>query len=176
MNKKKKEQTEPVILTMNIMDDSGFLSPYWAKDPVISDDASDFLDNAVLAFHSRDLPELQIHIICQDYEEKEKELYKQAIANTYTNRLSDLMRQSRRSRQSAYGMLAIGAAMLALNVSLTVFGNRPVMAEIFDCFACAFIWESVDQFWFVRYGLLQEEKRAYALAHAPVSFFRRPIQ
>ena len=155
---------------MTIRDDSGFLSDFWAQEPVISAEAADYLDNAVRSFPRKTVKEIEIRIASDNASRFEKQIFTEAIHNYFENRLVDLREDLRRNVYTSLILFIVGAVILAVMVILEHLGMKPYLSEIFDIVGWVFVWEATDEFCLERYRMKKEERNMNMLAKADVQF------
>lgn len=160
-------KTEEIQLT--VTDDSSFLSPYsTAGKPVISPDVSDFLENAAKATHPKNALRLVISGDCID--EEEKLAYKDAIKNTYQQKLAEERRELKRKNVVAAIFAMIGIIALAFMFIAESVGIGEVWKECIDIFAWVFVWEAVDLFFIERGAISLRLKRYANFVNAEIVF------
>lgn len=131
------------VINMTITDTSNLLSPYSKESkPVISSEVAEFLDNCTNEFHPKE--KLCLNITCSTLTDKEKEIYKHAIKNYYSNKLVDLIRNKK--RKNIFGIIcsSIGVIALALMFISNSLNTSKIITEYINIFAWVFIWEAVD--------------------------------
>lgn len=158
------------VITMNVRDDSDFVSPYSVGSrEIISSEVAGFLTDNARAFHPTD--EISLHIVSDCIDEKEKRRYPDAISGYFYLQALDNERELRRNMSIGILMLIVGVLALAGMFAAEHFGLRQLWIECIDIFAWVFIWEAVDQL-FIERGLMRlKKKRLSALMNMDVRFF-----
>lgn len=148
-NQRMREQTHQrdeegrVILHMTVENDEGFLSAFSESgDPVISTDVADFLEETTHAVLPREPLTLRIHSQCID--DKEKELYRRAIKEFYTQRYIANQRELRRHLLAVFALAILGVGMLAFRIIFEACYANEIGIEVMDIIAWVFLWEAVD--------------------------------
>lgn len=167
--KDKKDLLTPAHISLNISDDSSFLSPYSkSATPVISSEVADFLENSAMAYHPE--KELILDVTSDCISEQEEKTFSEAIKNYYTLKLTESVRNIRRKTIAAICFSAIGILGLAFMFILEAFGTRQLWIECVDIFAWVFLWEAVDQFFIERPALKLKIKRYLRFSEMECSF------
>lgn len=168
MNKKHTTE-QPAEISLNVLADSDFLSPYSSGNiPVISSGVAEFLENAASAHH----PDQKLALsICGDcISGDEQPVYTDAIKNYYELKLTDVERSLRRKTFIAAWFSLIGILALAFMFLCDRLNINPLWVECIDIFAWVFLWEAVDQFFIERTSLRVEKKRYLRFIEMPCRF------
>ena len=137
-----KDEEGRAVINMTVRDDTDFLSPFSvSKDPVISSDVAEFLENSVYAIPTNEKLTLRIYGDCVD--ENEREIYGKAIKKYYSEKFEYNERELKNNKVIAWALGTIGVIALALIVVFETFLNS-IWAEVVDIFAWVMLWESVD--------------------------------
>ena len=127
---------------MTVMDDTDFLSPFSvSKDPVISSDVAEFLENSADSIPPNEQLTLKIYGDCVD--ENERNIYGKAIKKYYSEKFDYNERELKKNKIIAWALGLVGIVALALIVVFETFLNS-IWAEVVDIFAWVMLWESVD--------------------------------
>ena len=128
-----------IVIAMNIKDDKDFLSVFSKREnPVISEDVAEFIEHCALSVPPSENLRLSITSDCID--EKEREDYKKAIREYYTEKYLANKQEMKRNTFIAILLAITGILILALS-----FLTDSIMwAEIIDIIAWVFLWEAVD--------------------------------
>lgn len=132
-----------VIVNMTVKDDSSFLSVFSESNtPVISTEVADFIEHNTVAIFPKEPLTLRIHSDCID--ERERELYKKAIAEYYTEKYFANKRELRRNNIIALILTVFGVLTLVPAVLLEYQRGSLIWAEVIDIVAWVLLWEAVD--------------------------------
>ena len=138
--KKRKIQKDDYIINMKVSDDTDFLSVFSENDtPVISREVAEFIEDSTPELRKKETLTLKIKSNCID--ENEKELYRHAIKEYYTERYIAGKRELMRDYIIAGILAVVGILVLVLAIFLEY--HSTIWSEVVDIIAWVFIWESV---------------------------------
>ena len=157
-------------IEMTITDPENFLSDYWASEPVINSEAANFLDNAIRGIHARNYRSLFLEISADSLTSGQKQLFGNAIHNSYQNRLISEKHNMVNNTRSSVLLFVIGTVILLVMFLLENDGLQQWPAEILDIIGWVFVWEAVDEFWLERSKIRLRYHRWRVLSHIPVKF------
>lgn len=164
-----KHKTKNEQITLVVRNDDGFISPYSPTEkPVISTDVSDFIENSAKEFHPNTELSLVIYSNCID--EKEKIIYKDAIKNSFTLKLSETKRLTKRLLILSLIFTFIGIIGLILMFYFSNHSKNEIWIECLDIFAWVFIWEAVDILFIQRKAKGLEIKRINAFINMNIIY------
>jgi len=156
-------------INMSLKDDSNFLSVFSKTETmVINSEVANFLENQVQAFKPNQLLTLNVTTNCVD--DNEKEEYKKAIKEYYSQRYFFLTGEIKRNYLIAYVLFFIGFIILALSVFMQINFNSAIWSEVIDIMAWVFLWEAIDIIAFKTKALRVEKKRCVAFVNMNVNF------
>src|SRR5574344_1797409 len=95
-----------VIIDMVVKDDSNFLSPFYGKYPVISQEVAEYLDNAQKAVLPKN--EIRIKIKSNAIDANEKTIYENAIKNHYQYVRMQILKELLSNRWTSFAMFIVG--------------------------------------------------------------------
>lgn len=137
-NRQKEES--PYVINMTVSDDNSFLSVFSENDtPVISREVADFIEDSTPDIRKNETLTLRVKSSCID--EGEKELYRNAIKEYYTQRYIMGKRELMRDYIIA-GILAV-VGVLVLTLAIFLEYHSTIWSEVVDIIAWVFIWEAV---------------------------------
>lgn len=132
-----------VIIRMTVKDDTDFLSVFSAGDaPVISSEVAEFLEACTHSVLPKEPLTLKIHSDCID--DNEKEEYRQAIREHYTERYIANNRELKRNALIALLLALTGILILASAFLIEYRTGSAFWTEVVDIAAWVFLWEAVD--------------------------------
>ncbi len=147
-----------IIIDMNVKDDSDFLSVFSAKDtPVISGEVAEFIENSTHAVRAGERLTLRIKSKCIDNDEKE--VYKKAIKEYYSERHVAGARELKRNNLASLVLGIAGIIAIILALYLQYSFDSLIWAEVVDIAAWVFLWETVDILVFKTRHLKNSQKR-----------------
>lgn len=169
--KKKHERSADgsVIINMTVKDDKDFLSVFSSGDtPVISSEVAEFLETNTQSILPNEDLTLRIHSSCID--ETEKDEYRQAIKEYYTEQYIANNRELKRNSLISALLAFIGAVILALAFLIDNQTLNPLWSEIVDIIAWVFLWEAVDISAFKNKGLRLKKTRCLSFIAMNVEY------
>lgn len=141
--KYKRDASGRVIVNMTVKDDADFLSVFSTGDtPVISSEVAEFLENSTHSVLPKEQLTLRIHSNCID--DNEKEEYRKAVKEYYTERYIANMRELKRNFIIALLLAVGGAITLAAAFFIERQTGSVFWTEVVDIIAWVFLWEAVD--------------------------------
>lgn len=158
------------VLDMTVRDDEDFLSPYSRNAcETIGEETAEFLRNSALGLSPKE--ELALHLYSDCIDEREQEIYPDAIRSYFHSHLSDSLRELKRNAIQSAVMFLVGIVALAVMFIGEHFGWSQIWIECIDIFAWVFVWETVDLFFLERATIRRRMKRYQAFIHMKVVFF-----
>lgn len=131
------------IINMNVKDDSSFLSIFSKNEnPIISEEVANFIENSSLSIPLKQPITLRIQSNCID--DNEKETYKKAIKEYYTQKYIANEQEVKRNRLIVIGLTILGIIVLAFEIFFEYTFNNIIWSEVIDIFAWVLLWEAVD--------------------------------
>lgn len=159
-----------VIVNMTINDDRDFLSVFSAGDaPVISSEIAAFLENSTHSVLPNEQLTLRIHSDCIDDDEKEE--YRRAIKEYYTERYITNNRELKRNGLIALFLALVGVITLAAAFLIEYQTTSPIWTEVVDIIAWVFLWESVDISAFKNRELRVKRSRCLSFLSMNIEYF-----
>ncbi|MDD2434305.1 MAG: hypothetical protein WC196_03735 [Bacilli bacterium] len=132
-----------VIVNMVVKDDSNFLSVFSEnKTPVISSEVADFIESCTNTLIPGEQLTLRIHSDCID--DQEKEIYRAAIKEYYSEKNVANERERVRNNTLAVTLFTLGVIVLAIDMILKNRTPVSIWAEVIDIVAWVLLWEAVD--------------------------------
>lgn len=127
-----------IVIAMNVKDDKDFLSVFSKREtPVISEDVAEFIEHCALSVPPSEKLRLSITSECID--EKEREDYKKAIREYYTEKYLASKLEMKRNTFITILLSLIGI----LIISLSFLAASRVWSEVIAIIGWVFIWEAV---------------------------------
>lgn len=147
-----------IVIDMVVKDDSDFLSVFSANQtPVISSDVAEFIENSTHSIRAGEPLTLRIKSNCIDNDEKE--LYKKAIKEYYSERYVAGARELKRNNVASLILALAGIFALIVALFLQYSFDSLIWAEVVDIAAWVFLWETVDIIFFKTRHLRNNQKR-----------------
>ncbi|MGN0802557.1 MAG: hypothetical protein ACI4MF_08200 [Candidatus Faecivicinus sp.] len=166
--RRKPPQSDGRIM-MTVRDDADFLSPYSANSgEVISSEVADFLTGSAQKFPPRTPLTLRIYSDCID--DREKQIYREAIRNYFSLQRIANRRDMRRNAILSGAMLIVGIIGLAGMFVAEHCNARQLWIECIDIFAWVFLWEAVDLRFIERRRLRLQRQRLEAFIAMKVDY------
>lgn len=167
--KYKRDADGRVIINMTVKDDTDFLSVFSTGDtPVISSEVAEFLESSTHSILPKEQLTLRIHSDCID--DNEKEEYRQAIKEYYTERYITNKRELRRNAIIVLLLALAGIITLATAFLIEHQTANPFWAEVVDIIAWVFLWEAVDIGAFKNRGLRLKRFRHLAFMSMKIEY------
>lgn len=139
----KRDRENRIVVNMTVKDDSDFLSVFSENSaPVISTDVAEFIESITASIPPGEPLTLRIRSGCID--EREKALYREAIAEYYSEKYVVNERERKRNNIIAVILTIAGVLTLVLEIFLEFWRNSPIWTEVIDIVAWVFLWEAVD--------------------------------
>ena len=139
-HKYERDENNRLIVNMTVKDDSEFLSVYSESSaPKISTDVAEFIEHSTQALPPNDNLTLRIYSNCID--DIEKEEYRSAIKEYYTEQYVANEREYKRNRIIIAILASAGILFLALALALHM---HDIWSEVVDIVAWVLLWEAVD--------------------------------
>ena len=155
-----------IIINMKVDDDSDFLSVFSSsKTPVISSEVADFIEHNTCSAPSGERFVLRIYSNCID--DEEKEIYRSAIKEYYTERYLASKKELRRNRLIALMLTFAGIVTL----SLAFMTDNVIWSEVIDIGAWVFLWEAVDVSFFRNRSLRHDKMRCLSRMIMKVEYY-----
>ena len=131
------------IVNMTVKDDSNFLSVFApSTTPIISTEVTDFIETNTISILSNMQLKLRIHRNCIDAQEKE--IYRNAIKEYYTEKYLANERELTRNHWIVLLLTLAGISILVLAILLEYRMDSVIWSEVTDIAAWVFLWEAVD--------------------------------
>lgn len=167
--KYKRDADGRVIIDMTVKDDTAFLSAFSTGDtPVISSEVAEFLENSTHSILPKEQLTLRIHSDCID--DNEKEEYRQAIKEYYTERYITNDRELKRNAVVVLLLALAGVITLALAFFIEHQTANLFWTEVVDIIAWVFLWEAVDISAFKNRGLRLKRFRHLAFMSMRIEY------
>ncbi len=139
--KRRKEESQDYVINMNVNNDNYFLSEFSENDtPVISREVAEFIEDSTPSLRKKE-EQLTLCIASSCIDDCEKELYRRAIKEYYTERYISCKEEIRRDYVIA-GILAI-VGILVLVLAVFVGYHSEIWSEVVNIVAWVFVWEAV---------------------------------
>lgn len=168
--KYKRDDDGRMIVNMTVKDDTDFLSVFSAGNtPVISSEVAEFLENSTHAVLPKEQLTLKIHSDCID--DNEKEEYRRAIKEYYTERYIANKRELKRNSIIALLLALAGVITLAAAFFIEHQTASPIWTEVVDIIAWVFLWEAVDISAFKNRQLRVKRTRYLSFLSMNIEFF-----
>ncbi len=158
-----------VVLHMTVQNDEGFLSPFSKNSaPTIASDVACFIESQSEALPAGTPLSLHVHSDCID--EREKDVYKEAIRSYYAERHAVATHVFRRNLLISLVLAVLGIFVLGLAVLTEFHTGSPIWTEVVDIIAWVLLWEAVDVSLFRNHELRENRKRYKAFLSMPIRF------
>lgn len=168
--KYKRDADGRVIINMTVKDDTDFLSVFSIGDtPVISSEVAEFLESSTHSVLPKEQLTLRIHSNCID--DNEKEEYRQAIKEYYTERYIANKRELKRNAMIALLLTLAGVVALVTAFLIEYQTANLIWTEIVDIIAWVFLWEAVDISAFKNRGLRLKRFRCLAFMAMKIEYY-----
>lgn len=154
------------VINMQILDKSDFISPYCGYTPVISSEAAAYLDNALKYVSPK--KEVEIHIKSKVILDEEKEFYKNAIINYYSNNIKEHKRDLFHNNLLSILLLIVGAVFITVMLILEATNVNAIYSTILEIVGWVFIWESAYNFFFEKHHIKKELVKARQIINANI--------
>jgi len=152
------EQLPVGKMELTITDNSTIYSPFYRNNKaVISDELAEFITNSASEFKFNQSLELNIH--CQEMNEAEKEEFKEAIKNYYTQNNIELNNELKSKSLRSLIFFIVGFIALGFMIVLGNILEREIWVDVLDVFSCIFIWTSVDTYFIERFDIKSAYKK-----------------
>lgn len=160
-----------VIVNMNVRDDGGFISPFSdTVKPVISEDVAQFITSRAEAVPHKERLTLRIYGGCID--EAEREIYRSAVKEYFTESYASRQREYKRNLVAAFVLGLMGIIVLGLMIWLETKTDSAVWIEVADIIAWVFVWEAVDIAFLENAATGIRRRRCLALIDMKIEFYR----
>jgi len=137
--KRRKQESQDYVINMNVNNDNYFLSEFSENDtPVIRREVAEFIEDSTPTIRKNKELTLCIRSGCIDAHEKE--LYRRAVKEYYTERYISVKEELKRDYVIA-GVLAI-VGILVLLLAVFVGDHSDIWSEVVDIVAWVFVWEA----------------------------------
>lgn len=167
--KYKRDADGRVIINMTVKDDTDFLSVFSIGDtPVISSEVAEFLESSTHSVLPKEQLALRIHSNCID--DNEKEEYRQAIKEYYTELYIANKRELKRNTMIALLLTLAGVVALVAAFLIEHQTANPIWTEVVDIIAWVFLWEAVDISAFKNRGLRLKRFRYLAFMSMKIEY------
>lgn len=151
------DEDRKVRIDMTIHDFSSFLSPYSSRDDyVISQEAANFLESRLENLFR--FQEARLYITAPSRTEEEKERYEKAIRAYFAHQALVLKHKLFVNFWTGIGLIILSAIVFVLMVWLNISKKSEILSEMIDVVATVFMWEAVQDLYFNRKELRNEEK------------------
>lgn len=158
------------VINMTVRDDSNFLSVFSSNDTfIISDEVANFIENSTHIFRPDKEVILKIKSNCID--NNEKELYKKAIKEYYTQKYVSNKIELKKNYFIATILTIIGIVILIFALFLEYMKDSLVWSEVIDIAAWVFLWEAVDIFFLQTRKLKNDCKKYLAYMSMNIEFY-----
>lgn len=158
------------IINMNVRDDAGFISPFAdTAKPVIGGEVADFITSRASAISHKERLTLRVYGDCID--ESEREVYRTAIKEYYTESYAEKQREYVRNLIASIILGVIGVIMLGVMIWLEETTQSAVWIEVIDIVAWVFVWEAVDIAFLENGVTSMGRRRCLALIDMKVEFY-----
>ena len=148
-----------VRIDMRIHDFSTFLSPYSSRnDYVISQDAANFLESRLENLFK--LQEARLYITSPSLNDDDKECYEKAIRAYFAHQVIVLKHKLFVNFWTGIGLIILSAIVFVLMVLFNIGKKNEIASEMIDVVATVFMWEAVQNLYFNRKELRNQEKSA----------------
>ena len=159
-----------VTINMTVKDDTDFLSVFSVGDtPVISSEVAEFLESSTHSIMPKEQLTLKIHSACID--DNEKEEYRRAIKEYYTERYITNNRELKRNAVIVLLLALAGVITLALAFFIEHQTANLFWTEVVDIIAWVFLWEAVDISAFKNRGLRLKRFRCLAFMALNIEYY-----
>ncbi len=139
----KRDENGRAVICMNIKDDSGFLSEFsMSETPVISEGVAEFIESKTRDISPGEKLKLHIHSDCID--DREKEIYTDAIKEYYLQKYIANEEQIKRNRLLVLILGLLGVLVLIAEIIFTCNFDNAIWAEVIDIVAWVLLWEATD--------------------------------
>ncbi len=162
-----KDEELNYVIEMNILDKSDFISPYCSKTPVISSEAALYLDNALKYVSPK--REIEINIVSNVIEENEKEFFKNAIINYYSNNIKQHFRDLFHYNILSFVLLLIGVIFIVIMLIVETNSSNQIWSTILEIVGWVFIWEAAYTFFFEKHKTKIELLKSKQIVNAKIT-------
>lgn len=160
------------VIGMTVLKDEDFLSAFSAgRQPVVSTEVAEFLDESAKAFLPREPVRINIYSDCIDKEEEKT--YSEALKEYYVRHYKENRRELKRNAVVSLLMAVVGLLALTGSLLLSYLLKNAVVSEATDIFAWVFLWEAVDLFFLERMVLRAERDRCLRFIEANICYYPR---
>ena len=158
-----------VVITLTVLDDRGFLSPYGEdNDLLISSETAAFLEHSTKAIHHK--KDLTLQFYSNVIDDREKVLYEKGIRNYYENSFLAHQRELKHNLWLTLLLTLIGIVYFGVIVAISLFFYYDIILEMLSIAGWVFLWEAVDIFFFQRPKIKHAQYRSYALMKAKINY------
>lgn len=163
------DQEGRAVINVNVLDDSGFLSPYGEdNDVLISSETAAFLEHSIRPVnHKKDL---SLIIKSNVIDDKEKGVFAKGIKNYYENTFLELQQKLKTNLFATLLLMLAGFVWFAVVIVLSLFFTYDMILEMISIAGWVFLWEAVDLFFLQRPQIKRKQYRAFALMNAKLKF------
>lgn len=158
------DEDKRIVIEMQVLDDSNFLSPYCSNYYIANDEIISYLNNRVKNLNVK--APLRIIINSNVIDENEKKIYTTAIKNYYFSGKKQLVQDLFNNMIVSLVMFAIGLVIIAIMIYMSLHADKEIWTTVFDIVGWVFIWEAVDKFFFERRQLKRDFLRAEQFINA----------
>ena len=162
------DENNNAVIDLMVLDSSVFLSPVCGDLPIISNEVSSYLDNAI-----KTVPpsfDVKLKIKCKDIDEQQKKVYQSAIKNYYQNNCKQDVRNLISNTWASFMMFIVGVIIITIMIILTLKEVDQVWITILEIIGWVFIWEAVDKFIFERRDIKKDLRKSNTFANAKIMF------
>lgn len=158
------DEDKRIVVEMQVLDDSNFLSPYCSNYYIANDEVISYLNNRVKNLNVK--APLRIIIYSNVINEDEKMIYTKAIKNYYLNEKKQLMSDLFNNMIISLIMFGIGLIIISIMIFMSFQESKELWTTVFDIVGWVFVWEAVDKFFFERRKLKRDFLRAEQFINA----------
>lgn len=161
------------IINVIINENDYILSPFSDKNPLISRQLAEYLeDNIDYKLLNK---KIVLKIICCEENMNNLDIYRFAIKNTYQRKYHNTKKQINQLMVIAIIMFLIGVIILSFALVLDYLDKNILLFEVYDIIAWVFIWEAVDVFFFRRLLLIYKNRWNKLLMESTIEFHNETI-
>lgn len=157
-----------IIVEMQVLDDSNFLSPYCSNYYIANDEVISYLNNRIKNVNPK--VDLELHIKSNVIDDQEKIIYEQAIKNYYKSEKKQLTTKLVNNLIVSLIMFLIGLIIISIMIFMSYNNYKEVWTTVLDIIGWVFIWETIDKFCFERREIKREYRKAEQFINAKIIF------
>ncbi len=169
--KYQKDEDGRAILHMTVKNDDAFLSEFSESEtPVIASQVAEFIEDRTYAIPPTEALTLRIHSDCID--EREEELYTQAIREYYLARYIANAEEIKKNRFWVIILGLLGVLVLTAEILYDYIVGNAIWTEVIDIVAWVLLWEATDIGLLATRDLRIKKKRLLAYLDMKVEYHR----